>query len=613
MRNLIRQIAFICTIVLTIILFTGCSSKERTPKPNRQVEIFLNAIQQSSEDSSLPTTRTTIGGEALDRTYWSERDTIQLYWRNTGSADALNSGQPFSFYQFGATRSLFSTTMDELTAGSYDYYAAYPKPAAVNGTQVSYDLPAQQPGTYSTPIPKSQYRGNLDFMLATPLTAQPGLNEESPLTMRFVHQCHVMRIQVPTDRDRWGSPIRKLRVEFPSPVVGRMTMDLTDPTAAPTLTEGSNTVTAVLSKPLTESQEDDVNGNYVWLFLCPGAVNGTVRFTAYDENGYQSESLTIELNKTLEAGKITPVNLTIPQELPVSWIDFSIVGNNLGEDPQSFTVTAPEGATFRNGEATQTFAINSQNKYSLAFYNEVDGIAVGDLLSREGVTITYDTPNVLISQQTAVTVQPEGHTSTNLTVPYLLYEDFANVTTNDTHADDNGGTAYGLDDAGLPGWTGSRWKTEANTSLEIRTYIWTSTSHTNHRFGRVDSPPLSHLKPGKTVSLQIVYDAGATTDASNRYPVCKFGSTTQSGPIAGGYCATLFGGDKSNPPSPAQTYAVALGGTPTVMTDINRTHTLSGCTAETRLTWFIDYEGSGLVTMNTYYLYLDNIRVSITK
>lgn len=613
MRNLIRQIAFICTIVLTIILFTGCSSKERTPKPNRQVEIFLNAIQQSSEDPSLPTTRTTIGGEALDRTYWSERDTIQLYWRNTGSADALNSGQPFSFYQFGATTSLFSTTMEELNAGSYDYYAAYPKPAAISGTQVSYDLPAQQPGTYSTPVPKSQYRGNLDFMLATPLTAQPGLNEESPLTMRFVHQCHVMRIQVPTGRDQWGSPIRKLRVEFPSPVVGRMTMDLTDPTAAPTLTEGSNTVTAVLSKPLTESQEDDVNGNYVWLFLCPGTVNGTVRFTAYDENGYQSESLTIELNKTLEAGKITPVNLTIPQELPVSWIDFSIVGNNLGEDPQSFTVTAPEGATFRNGEATQTFAINSQNKYSLAFYNEVDGIAVGDLLSREGVTITYDTPNVLISQQTAVTVQPEGHTSTNLTVPYLLYENFANVTTNDTHADDNGGTAYGLDDAGLPGWTGSRWKTEANTSLEIRTYIETSTSHTNHQFGRVDSPPLSHLKPGKTVSLQIVYDAGATTDASNRYPVYKFGSTTQSGPIAGGYCATLFGGDKSNPPSPAQTYAVALGGTPTVMTDINRTHTLSGCTAETRLTWFIDYEGSGLVTMKTYYLYLDNIRVSITK
>ena len=49
------------------------------------------------------------------------------------------------------------------------------------------------------------------------------------------------------------------------------------------------------------------------------------------------------------------------------------------------------------------------------------------------------------------------------------------------------------------------------------------------------------------------------------------------------------------------------------MTDINHTHALSGCTAATRLTWFIDYEGSGTVTAKTYYLYLDNIRVSIAQ
>lgn len=603
MRNLIRQIAFICTIVLTIILFTGCSSKERTPKPNRQVEIFLNAIQQSSEDSSLPTTRTTIGGEALDRTYWSERDTIQLYWRNTGSSDALNSGQPFSFYQFGATRSLFSTTMDELTAGSYDYYAAYPKPAAVNGTQVSYDLPALQPGTYSTPIPKSQYRGNLDFMLATPLTAQPGLNEESPLTMRFVHQCHVMRIQVPMGRDQWGSPIRKLRVEFPSPVVGRMTMDLTDPTAAPTLTEGSNTVTAVLSKPLTESQEDDVNGNYVWLFLCPGAVNGTVRFTAYDENGYQSKSLTIELNKTLEAGKITPVNLTIPQELPVSWIDFSIVGNNLGEDPQSFTVTAPEGATFRNGEATQTFAINSENKYSLAFYNEVDGIAVGDLLSREGVTITYDTPNVLISQQTAVTVQPEGHTSTNLTVPYLLYEDFSNVNSFDYETDRSTSNpdAIWLDQYGLTGWSGTRVGVEAGKAMRISVRHETVAQYP----GRVDSPPLSAIKEGHSVKVRLSFNGGQTSE----WVRCKVGVTTQNSLHSGntepegGSTETQFAlnADYNNIPNAYTFQSESF---------------LQSCTNQTRLSWNVvrnyDFWGNGWES-HTWFIYLDNIRVSIVQ
>ena len=603
MRNLIRQIAFICTIVLTIILFTGCSSKERTPKPNRQVEIFLNAIQQSSEDPSLPTTRTTIGGEALDRTYWSERDTIQLYWRNTGSADALNSGQPFSFYQFGATTSLFSTTMEELNAGSYDYYAAYPKPAAISGTQVSYDLPAQQPGTYSTPIPKSQYRGNLDFMLATPLTAQPGLNEESPLTMRFVHQCHVMRIQVPTGRDQWGSPIRKLRVEFPSPVVGRMTMDLTDPTAAPTLTEGSNTVTAVLSKPLTESQEDDVNGNYVWLFLCPGTVNGTVRFTAYDENGYQSESLTIELNKTLEAGKITPVNLTIPQELPVSWIDFSIVGNNLGEEPQSFTVTAPEGATFRNGTATQTFAINSENKYSLAFYNEVDGVAVGDLLSQEGVTITYDTPNVLISEQTAVTVQPEGHTTTHLTVPYLLYEDFSTVNSFDYETDRIliNPDATWLDQYGLTGWSGTRVGVEAGKAMRISVRHETVAQYP----GRVDSPPLSAIKEGHSVKVRLSFNAGQTSE----WVRCKVGVTTQNDLHSGntepegGFTETQFAldADYNNIPNAYTFQSESF---------------LQSCTNQTRLSWNVVREyslfGNG-GSLRTWFIYLDNIRVSIVQ
>lgn len=608
MRNLIRQIAFICTIVLTIILFTGCSSKERTPKPNRQVEIFLNAIQQSSEDSSLPTTRTTIGGEALDRTYWSERDTIQLYWRNTGSSDALNSGQPFSFYQFGATRSLFSTTMDELTAGSYDYYAAYPKPAAVNGTQVSYDLPAQQPGTYSTPIPKSQYRGNLDFMLATPLTAQPGLNEESPLTMRFVHQCHVMRIQVPTDRDHWGSPIRKLRVEFPSPVVGRMTMDLTDPTAAPTLTEGSNTVTAILSKPLTESQEDDVNGNYVWLFLCPGTVNGTVRFTAYDENGYQSESLTIELNKTLEAGKITPVNLTIPQELPVSWIDFSIVGNNLGEDPQSFTVTAPEGATFRNGEATQTFAINSQNKYSLAFYNEVDGIAVGDLLSREGVTITYDSPNVLISQQTAVTVQPEGHTSTNLTVPYLYYSDFSWITAefhiNDEHSSANAGSKSGSFPDN-PAWTGGRIGGYPGTSVRVSCHREFFVDYD----ARLDSEPMANIKEGASVKVKVLFDYGMNREESG-LGSAQAGQTCHLGYVKD---SKIFASGDTDGTFVSEFYIKETDASWTNLPHKDYSYTFEGCDRNTRLTWRTVCDHSNGPNNSTCHLYLDNIRVSITQ
>ena len=84
--------------------------------------------------------------------------------------------------------------MDVMAPGSYDYYAAFPKPAAVNGTQVSYDLPAVQDGTYDMRSGQSHsapYTGNLDYMLAEPLTGRPGLASDNAMTMNFVHQCHV--------------------------------------------------------------------------------------------------------------------------------------------------------------------------------------------------------------------------------------------------------------------------------------------------------------------------------------------------------------------------------------------------------------------------------------
>lgn len=603
MKNFLRQIVSFNIISLVISLFVGCSSKENTPHPDRQITVYLKAIQPGSDPSSSPTTRTAIGGDNLDHTYWSERDTIELYWRKTGSSDALNSGQPCTCCEFGGTVSTFSTEMEALPSGSYDYFAAYPEPASVSGTQITYDLPAEQPGTYCPPDLHAEYTGNLDFMLATPLSSQPNLDVDNTLTMKFIHQCHVMRIQVPTGRNQWGSPIHKLRVEFPSPVVGKMTMDLTDPTATPTLTEGSNTVTAVLSQPLTESEEDDVNGNYVWLFLCPGTVNGTVRFTAYDENGYQSQSLSIELNKTLEAGKITPVNMTIPQELPVSWIDFSIVGNNLGEEPQSFTVTAPEGATFRNGTATQTFAINSENKYSLAFYNEVDGVAVGDLLSQEGVTITYDTPNVLISEQTAVTVQPEGHTTTHLTVPYLLYEDFSDVNSFDYETDrsTSNPNAIWLDQYGLLGWSGTRVGVETGKAMRISVRHETIAQYP----GRVDSPPLSAIKEGHSVKVRLSFNAGQTSE----WVRCKVGVTTENSLHSGntepegGLTETQFAlnADYNNIPNAYTFQSESF---------------LQSCTNQTRLSWNVvrkyDLWGNG-GAFQTWFIYLDNIRVSIIQ
>ena len=500
MKNTVRQSIILGMVGTAVYFCVGCSAKQDTSKSTVPVEVFLNATAQQEPAASLaPGTKTIIGGDRLDKVFWSERDTISVYWRASGSADALNSGQRFHCYQYSPSVSTFATQMDVMAPGSYDYYAAFPRPAAVSGTQVSYNLPALQDGTYDMRSGQSYsapYTGNLDYMLAEPLTGRPGLASDNAMTMNFIHQCHVMRIQVPTGRNRWGRPIRKLRVEFPSPVVGRMTMDLTAPTAAPSLSDGSNTVTAELRQSFDESAEDASDGKYVWLFLCPGTVNGTVRFITYDEDGNRITSISQQINRKLEAGRITPVNLTIPGSLSITRLTFSIAGNNLGETPNTFTVKAPDGALFSDGSNTQNFTVNADNNYAVSFYNQTNGVNHSELIRTGGLTFTYDSDNAIVSETRQVAFTEEGSVAVGLTVPYLYFEDFANVSGNDSHADDKGDSAYGMDAAGLPGWTGSRWKTAANTSLEVRTYIGSSTiiGRQDNRYGRVDSPPLNGIK-----------------------------------------------------------------------------------------------------------------------
>ena len=362
---------------------------------------------------------------------------------------------------------------------------------------------------------------------------------------------------------------------------------------------------------MIESEEDAVDGCYVWVFLCPTTVNGTIRFTAFDENGYQSNSLTTTVNKTMAAGAITPITLTVPDELPVTWIDFSIIGNNLGENPNSFTVTAPEGATFRNGTNEQTFTVNSDNIYSVAFYSEVDGISIRDLIQNQGLTLTYDSEHARVSEIKKIATTTGNRTSINLTVPYLFYEDFSNISAFNSNLDQTSGNpdAIWLDQFGTEGWSVCRTAAEAGKSLKISVRHETVAQYP----GRVDSPMLTGIKEGKTVKVSVTFNAGQTS----KWVYCKFGTTQDNNLHKGdnepenGYKEISF--DVTN--------NISYDFIPSTYTIQNESF-INNCTNTTRLSWNIvrtyqygdpweNEDNQNAWYFRTWYMYLDNIKVSI--
>lgn len=625
-KNVILQKTTIFSAFALLLLGSGCSKSNEYPEhhPNRGGEVYIRAYQNGESAASDASTKTVIGGEALDKTFWTELDQIMIYYRPADNADPLSS-QPFSFYRPYPDETLFSATMPAQPEASYAYYGAYPIPESIDGTRVTYTLPATQDGSYdmrnydiTDPATHSSYKGNLDIMIAEPRTA-PALQNGEALGMNFHHQCHVLRVQVPTGRNQWGENVRKLRIEFPTAVVGKMELDLTDPAAAPILTEGSNTINIELKKPLIESEEDAVDGCYVWVFLCPTTVNGTIRFTAFDENGYQSNSLTTTVNKTMAAGAITPITLTVPNELPVTWIDFSIIGNNLGENPNSFTVTAPEGATFRNGTNEQTFTVNSDNIYSLGFYNEIDGVNNGDLIKNGITTITYDSEHAVVSEKKQLSFTANGRNSINLTVPYLFFEDFSGLTpsfensTEFTTSDPTNPDAITLDPYQLTGWTGARIGGLEKSSLRIAAHYESGLGFANKLNGRVDTPPLSQIKAGKTPNINVTFNYGADkyekVNAGSALPIYDAGYTTNSNAIKG---------DQNIEHTVLSGVSVQIDGNKdnTKRYDLSNAHSNSfsvpACSNNTRLSWKVSTNRGGEFAGNgNYWLYLDNIRVSI--
>ena len=82
--------------------------------------------------------KTSLGSDGIS-VNWNKADQVGL-WASNGGAYAL-SGQKFKMYGFSDGKAVFTSTLQSaMAAGEYDYFACYPYPASLSGTQAVFNV-----------------------------------------------------------------------------------------------------------------------------------------------------------------------------------------------------------------------------------------------------------------------------------------------------------------------------------------------------------------------------------------------------------------------------------------------------------------------------------------
>lgn len=547
--------------------------------------------------------RTQVDAEGAN-VQWSGDDRIALWARTADGSMALDKAE-FALWHFSTTyqEALFRGDIPAMEeAQTYTYYAAYPVPAATadDSQRVAYEIPSVQDGTF---------HGEWDVMVATPLDNAPGLvagDNSGTVSLAFHHQVHLLRIRIP--ENKLGEPITQLKLTFPTAVTGTLTVNLADPQAQPQIT-GSQSVTLQFAEP---KNANDV----VFATIAPVSLEATDQIEIVATGSiYESQTRTFA-GKDFQAGHTTPISYTVPEvgRILGTMLRLSLHDtgeNTLGEAIQRLWVAA-DGVAFDEGSAEKPFTVNDKGQYELLL---PEGSEIPDQLNAAGaLTVYYDSEHATVTRQlTLPTINTQAVNEITLPdVPYLFEEDFSGASAQDYTSSTNE-----LSGIGLPGWGASRYEIQPGRAAFFM-YVGTSVGDTDLRRGRMDTPFLP-IKEGASVDIKVSYNIGApivqiggvwpfTTD-SKWSVTCEFGTQTDTeGAISGDEEMSRVW----------ETYTPAEGGDftgtlPQSITD----YRITGATGKTRLTWrapqYQKISGSAPVTARYFYVYLDNIRVSIVN
>lgn len=551
-------------------------------------------------------TRTMMNPDGLTAS-WEKGDRIAVWAKNSAGEYTLNNTL-FSVYGVDGARAFFTATIDaSMPEDRYTYFATYPIPESVSLTKATFTIPSIQDGKVS---------GGADIMIANPLLHGPldevqELSDYTKLGMSMEHILHQFRLYLPENCGlEAGERIEKIVLDFPKPIVGKITADFSDPYAAPELSDGGSSITLKLSESLEVSSTE--KRNYAMASILP------ISFDASDSFNIKVYSTTkigtsgpINLGgRTFAAGHSTPVRILLSDVRDYARVRFTVSGNNLGENANAVRLTAPEGCVWGDGSTVYEYRPGHEITTGESFEIVFEDTDAYKAFSDKDITVTFDTEHVDATQ----TVRMPSLTSSSIAevsavIPYLLYEDFSGVESF------NSGDNYATSNAGskspksfLNGWTGGRVGAEAGMCIRIACRRETSKGYD----ARVDSAPIISLK--KSTDIKVSYDYGV----NNKYggiAIITDGNVGQNVYI--GYVTDTKGyssGDDSGTFESDNTfYAKEYTGsyTSTPNSDTRIIH--SAPTGVLRITWRSAAEYQAGTTNTTCWLYIDNVKVQIAK
>lgn len=569
---------------------------------------------------------------------WVAGDQMSVWAVNSSGAYTLNN-QVFKTYGIDSNRGFFTSELAEaMPEDTYTYYCTYPVPASVLGTNVTFYLPSVQDGKVS---------GGADIMIADAvqhgaLTAIPDPEDHSGMSMSMNRMMHQFRFVIPSHNTVIGDKeLHQLMLTFPSEVAGKVTYDLTDPSVAPVLSESTSSMQIQFAKPLGISGTDP---EYACLAIVPKqfAEGDFLHLKAYTEDQIAYFDPINLCARNFEAGHSTPILLNVRELVDFAGVlTFTVSANNLGEDPNVITLTAPEGCNFGDG-GTNKYVYDPGRKIQVGekivfrFEEDVDAYMA---FSGQQISVSYDSDNALTDQ---IVIVPEitqrGKTEVDLTLPYLLFEDFSGLLADGESYGDNG---YAADDRKQPGvsldgvmpqngWNAARFWVKMDGGAfrvnmryqMVKIIMAFTTSH----YGRLDTPPLSKLKDGASVSLKVTFDAGANVHSSSNSDALSANYThislatheNQANPIDGVGVGT--GEDGALSDFGVEFYKSAAMPNSFGNDDFLNsypTHIVTGvdATSQTRLVFYptSSFNKEGLGVNAEFNIYIDNIKVQIAN